>query len=79
MFHQHCNISFALLSFSVILILGMVSSSALRTLSTFRLGSKNCNISLMIAQGSVVDFSSPHKGAIVNAANEGCLGGGGVE
>ena len=33
---------------------------------------------LTVAQGSVVDFSSPF-GAIVNAANEGCLGGGGVD
>ena len=33
---------------------------------------------LTVAQGSVVDFRHPY-GAIVNAANEGCLGGGGVD
>lgn len=32
-----------------------------------------------ILQGSVVDFHCPKAGAIVNAANEGCLGGGGVD
>jgi O-acetyl-ADP-ribose deacetylase (regulator of RNase III) len=36
------------------------------------------NIHLFIARGSVVDFASKH-GAIVNAANEGCLSGGGVD
>jgi O-acetyl-ADP-ribose deacetylase (regulator of RNase III) len=54
----------------------MTASSSLRNLATFRLGK---DLSLMIARGSVVDFSSPLKGAIVNAANEGCLGGGGVD
>eukprot|EP00571_Detonula_confervacea_P009564 CAMPEP_0172316470 /NCGR_PEP_ID=MMETSP1058-20130122/28365_1 /TAXON_ID=83371 /ORGANISM="Detonula confervacea, Strain CCMP 353" /LENGTH=684 /DNA_ID=CAMNT_0013030787 /DNA_START=11 /DNA_END=2065 /DNA_ORIENTATION=- len=37
---------------------------------------------LIIAQGSVVDFAYPpnrSKSAIINAANEGCLGGGGVD
>lgn len=32
-----------------------------------------------IIQGSVLDFHSPDAGAIVNAANEGCIGGGGVD
>lgn len=38
--------------------------------------------SLVISGGSVVDFTyaaNPGKSAIVNAANEGCLGGGGVD
>ena len=36
---------------------------------------------LVISRGSVVDFSPPNPwlSAIVNAANEGCLGGGGVD
>ncbi|KAL3779968.1 hypothetical protein ACHAWO_008886 [Cyclotella atomus] len=36
---------------------------------------------LVLARGSVVDFeySNRHASAIVNAANEGCLGGGGVD
>lgn len=37
---------------------------------------------LLLARGSVVDFKCPYDhqvGAIVNAANEGCLGGGGVD
>eukprot|EP00584_Thalassiosira_punctigera_P002062 CAMPEP_0172528708 /NCGR_PEP_ID=MMETSP1067-20121228/3012_1 /TAXON_ID=265564 ORGANISM="Thalassiosira punctigera, Strain Tpunct2005C2" /NCGR_SAMPLE_ID=MMETSP1067 /ASSEMBLY_ACC=CAM_ASM_000444 /LENGTH=228 /DNA_ID=CAMNT_0013312665 /DNA_START=33 /DNA_END=719 /DNA_ORIENTATION=+ len=36
---------------------------------------------LIISRGSVVDFShhNPQSAAIVNAANEGCLGGGGVD
>lgn len=35
-------------------------------------------VSINICQGSVLDFKH-EKGAIVNAANEGCLGGGGVD
>ena len=42
------------------------------------LGDKHKQIRLTVAQGSVVEFASPF-GAIVNAANEGCLGGGGVD
>ena len=37
---------------------------------------------LIVSRGSVVDFSyppNPKSSAIVNAANEGCLGGGGVD
>ena len=49
---------------------------SLTKLATFPL-SKNITLNIMV--GSVVDFSSPLKGAIVNAANEGCLGGGGVD
>jgi hypothetical protein len=54
----------------------MTASSSLRELASFRLGK---DLSLMIARGSVVDFSSSLKGAIVNAADEGCLGGGGAD
>lgn len=36
------------------------------------------SLTLCIVRGSVLDFASKN-GAIVNAANEGCLGGGGVD
>jgi len=36
------------------------------------------DFSLVLTEGSVVQFQHPH-GAIVNATNEGCLGGGGVD
>mmetsp|Transcript_26443 Transcript_26443/g.58229 ORF Transcript_26443/g.58229 Transcript_26443/m.58229 type:complete len:242 (-) Transcript_26443:440-1165(-) len=63
----------------------------LRTIATFALGKSTETATqilavLNIAQGSVIDFSPPKSesplesvGAIVNAANEGCLGGGGVD
>ena len=52
----------------------------LKTVATFAVGTKG--LSLKIARGSVLDFvaAAPSSvGAIVNAANEGCLGGGGVD
>jgi O-acetyl-ADP-ribose deacetylase (regulator of RNase III) len=41
--------------------------------------SQSCSsFQLVLSKGSILDFQHP-KGAIVNAANEGCLGGGGVD
>jgi O-acetyl-ADP-ribose deacetylase (regulator of RNase III) len=48
----------------------------LSNIGTFRLSSR---INLFIARGSVLEFESKRDAAIVNAANEGCLGGGGVD
>ena len=56
-----------------------MSASSLTRIATYRLSART---SLCIAQGSVVDFSwdnNPKNAAIVNAANEACLGGGGVD
>eukprot|EP00542_Grammatophora_oceanica_P013321 CAMPEP_0194039462 /NCGR_PEP_ID=MMETSP0009_2-20130614/11584_1 /TAXON_ID=210454 /ORGANISM="Grammatophora oceanica, Strain CCMP 410" /LENGTH=243 /DNA_ID=CAMNT_0038682301 /DNA_START=52 /DNA_END=783 /DNA_ORIENTATION=+ len=57
-----------------------MTASALTKLATFPITK---HTRLVVARGSVVDFSSPDgsdkKGAIINAANEGCLGGGGVD
>lgn len=51
-------------------------SSSLVQLASFSLSKK---VSLRLVGGSVTDFVSRQSGAIVNAANEGCLGGGGVD
>eukprot|EP00578_Thalassiosira_sp_NH16_P030251 CAMPEP_0181077238 /NCGR_PEP_ID=MMETSP1071-20121207/845_1 /TAXON_ID=35127 /ORGANISM="Thalassiosira sp., Strain NH16" /LENGTH=696 /DNA_ID=CAMNT_0023158471 /DNA_START=978 /DNA_END=3068 /DNA_ORIENTATION=- len=53
--------------------LSTVASYSIQTTRSFR---------LVIARGSVIDFEyplNPSRSAIVNAANEGCLGGGGVD
>lgn len=50
----------------------------LAQLATYRLTSV---VQLILAQGSVLDFVPrvASRAALVNAANEGCLGGGGVD
>jgi O-acetyl-ADP-ribose deacetylase (regulator of RNase III) len=53
-----------------------MSQSSLERLASYSLSK---TITLNLLRGSVVDFSCPTNGAIVNAANEGCLGGGGVD
>eukprot|EP00980_Cylindrotheca_fusiformis_P019233 scaffold6544_cov112-Cylindrotheca_fusiformis.AAC.5 len=53
-----------------------MSASSLVQLASFSLSK---NVSLRLLGGSVTDFVSRQSGAIVNAANEGCLGGGGVD
>lgn len=67
-----------LASYSILLLFlsfYTTAMSALTRIATFRLSPKT---SLAIVRGSVVDFQHA-RGAIVNAANEGCLGGGGVD
>ncbi|KAL7478893.1 hypothetical protein ACHAW6_004651, partial [Cyclotella cf. meneghiniana] len=54
--------------------------SSLPKVATYRLPSKSFH--LTIARGSVTDYRyppNPSRSAIVNAANESCLGGGGVD
>jgi O-acetyl-ADP-ribose deacetylase (regulator of RNase III) len=64
------------LIFLFIMVVPSSSSSLVQLAASFSLSK---NISLRLLGGSVTDFSSPQSGAIVNAANEGCLGGGGVD
>jgi O-acetyl-ADP-ribose deacetylase (regulator of RNase III) len=64
------------LIFLFIMVVPSSSSSLVELAASFSLSK---NISLRLLGGSVIDFSSRQSGAIVNAANEGCLGGGGVD
>jgi O-acetyl-ADP-ribose deacetylase len=74
----------SVLSVSVVLlplVHAMSSNNKLIKLATYTLRNTPTNskkILLHIVQGSVVDFCHSN-GAIVNAANTGCLGGGGVD
>ena len=47
-------------------------------MAKYLVANKSHPFRLVVTKGSVADFSHPN-GAIVNAANEGCLGGGGVD
>ena len=55
---------------------------SLSTIATYKIPASHHPFKLIISQGSVIDFTyppNPSHSAIVNAANEGCLGGGGVD
>ena len=55
------------------------AACSLARVATFRVKSKVA-FNIVISRGSVVDFAhKTQSAAIVNAANEGCLGGGGVD
>ncbi|KAL3778222.1 hypothetical protein ACHAW5_009624 [Stephanodiscus triporus] len=59
----------------------MTTVCAFSKVATYRIPSQH-PFHLIVSRGSVVDFShpsNPKSSAIVNAANEGCLGGGGVD
>ena len=50
--------------------------------ASYRIDAPRNPFRLVLTRGSVVDFAypgSPARSAIVNAANTGCLGGGGVD
>lgn len=58
------------------------TAGALSRVAVYKSTSQTHPFQLVISRGSVVDFSyppNPKKSAIVNAANTGCLGGGGVD
>jgi O-acetyl-ADP-ribose deacetylase (regulator of RNase III) len=59
----------------------MRTGCASSRVATYRIPARH-PFRLIVSRGSVVDFSyppNPKSSAIVNAANEGCLGGGGVD
>ena len=63
-------------SFFDIYMTAHTSVCSLARVATYRVR----NFNLVISRGSVVDFAhNTQSSAIVNAANEGCLGGGGVD
>src|SRR6056300_1029100 len=64
---------------SILIMSSPTAACSLARVATFRVKSKAA-FNIVISRGSVVDFAhNTQSAAIVNAANEGCLGGGGVD